>query len=29
MLFNTTLDDQGKEICGAYSISVPCLANLP
>lgn len=29
MLRNTFLDDQGKEICGAYSVSVPCLANLP
>jgi len=29
MLFNTFLDDQGKEIWGAYSVSVPCLANVP
>ena len=29
MLRDTFLDDQGKEICGAYSVSVPCLTNVP
>ena len=29
MLRGTFLDDQGKEICGAYYVSVRRLANVP